>query len=57
MSENKLSSELLAAAFRYRPERIYLRKASKKIYRTIPTVQAIATLGLSIATEYIRRSS
>ncbi|MBD2139518.1 hypothetical protein H6F32_18575 [Anabaena sp. FACHB-1237] len=48
-----MSSELLAAAFRYRPERIYLRNASKKIYRTIPTGQAIAALEVSMATEYI----
>ena len=40
-NELELASELLAAAFRYRPERIYLRNASKKIYRTIPTSQAI----------------
>jgi hypothetical protein len=53
MSENKLSSELLAAAFRYRPERIYLRKASKKIYKTIPTGQGIASLSLGMATECI----
>ncbi|WP_268812034.1 hypothetical protein [Aphanizomenon flos-aquae] len=37
----------------HRPERIDCRNASKKIYRTIPTGQAIASLAVGIATEYI----
>jgi hypothetical protein len=52
-NERKLASELLAAAFRYRPERIDCRNTSKKIYITIPTSQAIAALGVGIAIEYI----
>ena len=52
-NERKLASELLAAAFRYRPERIHFRTTSKTVYRTIPTGQAIASVAVGIATEYI----